>query len=595
MYAVPFAYRIDRRKFALAPCIEYGDFGTELLVRVAAEYAFEAGTREISRQLAADFVDREEVLTLGVVFGKGFLPCMKTIASLFRTTTISKLVLLLPLVLLGVAGCASVPLDSPKETTTAIKDTAQTSQAKNVAKWLDNKTDSNGFYPLIDGFDAFGARLLLMDNAEVSVDAQYFLMKPDNAGLVFASEMLKAAERGVRVRFLLDDVFTSVPDEELAMINDHPNIEVRIFNPIARKGIYAFNYLGHFSLANRRMHNKSFITDNQIAVVGGRNVAAEYYQLETTGEFKDFDMLSVGPIVREISTEFDTYWNHQLAVPMEALFTQDDEEKAAEVRERLRQSMAEAGTSIYGEAISTPVIKQLSVGTLAPYIADARLITDDPQKLLEDVSEEYQVVVNEMREVLRTAQSEIFISTPYFIPRKRGIELIEELRAKGIHIVLFTNSLATNNHTSVHSSYASYRKDILNAGVELWEARADAAKITTEDGETQLDKLTLHTKGIIVDRKRIFVGSLNLDPRSIDINTEMGLLIDSPELGEFLSDNISRQLPNLAYRVKLNEDGDLIWHGIIDGKEVVETTEPQTSGWQRFKAWFLKIAPEKQL
>lgn len=498
-------------------------------------------------------------------------------------------------VLLFVAGCASAPLDYPKQASVAIADTSNTRQATKVADWLDNRTDVNGFYPLTKGFDAFGVRLGLMSVAEVSIDAQYFLMKPDNAGLVFAAEMLAAADRGVRVRFLLDDIFTSVKDVDLAMLDAHPNIEVRLFNPIARKGMYWINYLGHFSLANRRMHNKSFIVDNQIAVVGGRNIAVEYFQLETTGEFIDFDMLSIGPIVKDVSVEFDTYWNHKLAVPMRALFDETDTKKLEEARTRMEQKMAAAGDTIYAEAINTPLMKQLIAQSLDPYVAQARLITDDPDKLLEEVSDDQQIVAINIREALTAAQSEIRIFTPYFVPRKRGIELIKQLRAKGIRIVILTNSLATNNHTAVHSAYASYRKDILKAGVELWEARADAAKITAPDGETQLEKLTLHTKGILIDRKRIFVGSLNLDPRSIDINTEMGLLIDSPELAGLLTENASRALPRMAYRLELDGNDKITWHANIDGREVVETKEPQTSGWKRFTAWFLKIMPEKQL
>ena len=193
------------------------------------------------------------------------------------------------------AGCASAPLDYPEEQSVAIADTSDTREAQEVSRWLDGRTNVNGFYPLTQGFDAFGARLALMDVAEVSIDAQYFLMKPDKAGLVFSAKLLEAANRGVRVRLLLDDIFTTVEDIDLAMLDDHPNLEVRIFNRIARKGIYALNYLGHFSLANRRMHNKAFIVDNQTAVVGGRNIAGEYFQLETTGEFVDFDMLSTGP------------------------------------------------------------------------------------------------------------------------------------------------------------------------------------------------------------------------------------------------------------------------------------------------------------
>jgi putative cardiolipin synthase len=306
-------------------------------------------------------------------------------------------------------------------------------------------------------------------------------------------------------------------------------------------------------------------------------------------------MLAVGPIVREVSSQFDRYWNHKLAVPMEALLKKDDKDEIEQERARLKQEMAEAGQSIYADAVTTPLMKQLISLELAPYIAEARLLTDDPQKLLEDVSKEQQIVVNEMRKAFLEAKNEIIIFTPYLVPRDRGIELFKQLIDRGIHITILTNSLATNNHTAVHSAYATYRKRLLEAGVELWEARADAAKITTAEGETQLEKLTLHTKGILIDRKRVFVGSLNLDPRSIDINTEMGLLIDSTELAGLLTDTSRKRIPTIAYRVKMDNKGNLSWHATIDGKEVVETKEPQTSAWDRFKAWFLKIAPEKQL
>jgi putative cardiolipin synthase len=493
------------------------------------------------------------------------------------------------------AACVSAPIDYPKQESVAIADTSTTQQAIDVLEWVGGRDDVNGFYPLTEGFDAFGVRLRLMDLAEKSIDAQYFLMKPDNAGLVFAAEMLRAADRGVQVRFLLDDIFTTVEDVDLGILDAHPNIEVRLFNPIARKGLYWLNYLGHFSLTNRRMHNKSFVTDNQVAVVGGRNIAVEYYQLETSGEFIDYDMLAVGPIVKEVSSQFDLYWNHELAVPLSAFLTDADQANAQESRARLDKEMAEAGQSIYAEAMQTQVLKQLEADEVDPYIAEARLITDDPQKLLEAISDEQKIVASDIRQALIDAESEIIIFTPYFIPRKGGIELIRKLREKGIRITILTNSLATNNHTSVHSAYSSYRRRLLDLGVELWEARADAAKITLPDGETQLEKLTLHTKGILIDRKRVFVGSLNLDPRSIDINTEMGLLIDSTELAGELTKRARKGINEIGYQVKMDEDRNLSWHAMIDGKEVVETTEPQTTAWQRFVAWFLKIAPEGQL
>jgi len=497
--------------------------------------------------------------------------------------------------LLVLAGCASAPLDYPKTQSYAPTDTSATTLAIASERWRSDHADEDGFYPLLKGLDAFGARLALMDRAEKSIDAQYFLMKPDAAGLVFGSKLLQAADRGVHVRLLLDDIFTTVDDRAFILMNEHPNIEVRIFNPIARKGLYAVNYVGNFRLANRRMHNKSFTVDNQMSIVGGRNIAVEYFQLETSGEFIDFDMLCVGPIVRDVSASFDTYWNHELAVPMDAFYEDVDADEMAELRSRLTTQMNQSGESIYGQAIHTVLLEQIYANEIPLYPADARMIVDDPQKLLEPVSDDQKVVARNIVEALNDARNEIIIFTPYFIPGKAGIDILRNITAKGVHVVIVTNSLATNNHTAVHSAYSSYRKRILDAGVDLWEARADAARIVHDDGTSELDQLTLHTKGLVIDRQLTFVGSLNLDPRSIDINTEMGILIDSPELGGVLAERSIASIPQMAYRLDLDERDRLEWRATIDGKEVVETKEPQTSAWRRFQAWFLKIAPEKQL
>jgi len=500
------------------------------------------------------------------------------------------------LILLTMAGCASVPLDIPKTPSTALTETSHTYLAKESAVWRDGQLQSNGFYPLSEGRDAFGARLALMNRAEASIDAQYFLMKPDHAGLVFTDKLLEAADRGVRVRLLLDDIFTTVDDAYFSFMNAHPNIEVRIFNPISRKGLYVFNYLGHFSLANRRMHNKSFVVDNQAAIVGGRNIAVEYFQLETTGEFIDFDMLMTGPIVKDVSQEFDAYWNNPLAVPMEVLAKSVDSETIQQDWARLKEEMEKAGDSIYAEAINSSLLHRFSADEVDPYIAGARVIVDSPHKLRVKISDDQQIVATEMAAELRKAKQSIILFTPYFIPGKSGIAFLKQLRENGVQITVITNSLASNNHTSVHSAYSSYRRDLLKMGVELWEARADASKITVKHSDTTLtEPLTLHTKGIVIDQKRIFVGSLNLDPRSIDINTEMGVLIESPELVSVLAKKALVDIPNIAYHLKLNDQGKINWHATIDGIEVVETHEPQASVWRRFSAWFMKIAPEQQL
>jgi putative cardiolipin synthase len=497
--------------------------------------------------------------------------------------------------LLALAGCATVPLDVPRTPSTAIAETGNTDLARYSAAWRSERPDADGFYPLSSGLDAFGARLSLIDSAEVSLDAQYFLMKPDDAGLVFASELLEAAERGVRVRLLLDDVFTTVSDKGLALLDTHRNIEVRIFNPVARQGVYALNYVGNFELANRRMHNKSFIADNQLAIVGGRNIAVEYFQLETTGEFMDFDMLAAGPIVREVSRSFDEYWNDELAVPFEVLHREDDPEEVRRGMALVRREMAAAGDSIYAAAINTELMRAFYADSIDPFHASARLVTDDPEKLRQEISTEHQVAAQSIRNALLAAEREIIVFTPYFIPRDRGLEVIRKIRDRGVRVVLVTNSLATNNHTAVHSAYSRYRKDVLQAGVELWEARADAAKITADDGSTALERLTLHTKGMIIDRRLVIAGSLNLDPRSIDINTELALFVESEEMAGRLSDSALEMIPTIAYRLQLDDRDRITWHANIDGREVVETSEPQASWWRRFSAWFQRIAPEDQL
>jgi putative cardiolipin synthase len=514
---------------------------------------------------------------------------------MYKTNRLVSLITILFLQL-AIAGCVSMPLDYPKEPSRALTDTADTYLAGESAKWRDGQLQGNGFYSLIEGKDAFGARLVLMSEAEKSIDAQYFLMKPDNAGLVFTEKLLKAADRGVRVRLLLDDIFTTVDDSYLSYMNAHPNIEVRIFNPISRKGLYWLNYVGQFSLANRRMHNKSFIIDNQAAIVGGRNIAVEYFQLETTGEFIDFDMFVAGPIVKDISDSFDIYWNNELAVPMEALSDKPDQKQPQQEEETVRLLMEKAGNSIYADAMNTQLMRQFSANELDPYMAKARVIVDDPGKLRAEISEEHQVLATEIAKVLNDSTQEIIIITPYLIPGKSGIEFFRRLRDKGVRIVVLTNSLASNNHAAVHSAYSSYRKDLLEAGVELWEARANAAEITVEPDSTTLkNPLTLHTKGILIDRRQIFVGSLNLDPRSIDINTEMGLLIESEALVSEMVDDVLISIPRIAYRLQLDDSGKISWHANIDGREVIETKEPLTSGWQRFTAWLLRIMPEQQL
>jgi cardiolipin synthase C len=496
------------------------------------------------------------------------------------------------LTLLLLAACASLPTDVERTASHTFTDTAETSLAKSVAAWQGSHEGKSGFYPLPTGLDALGARLALIDRAERSIDTQYFLIKKDEAGLAFGGKLIEAADRGVRVRFLLDDVFTTARDESLLLLDRHPNIEVRLFNPVARGGIRAVNFLKDFETANRRMHNKSFTVDNQITIVGGRNIADEYFQLKTDSEFVDFDMLAFGPVAAGVSASFDRYWNHPFSYPVSALVPGNDSYES--FHEELLAALNTVGREIYLRSIDTPLVKDVLDRKAMFYPADAEVITDDPDKLLNKISMDQKILVTRMAEVVANAESEVIVINPYFIPRDTGLDFWGSVVDKGVQVTVLTNSLASTNHVAVHSSYSGYRKRLLEAGVKLYEARADATPVDPDTGE-KLDSLTLHTKLIAIDGRYLFVGSLNLDPRAIDINTEMGVLIDAPQMVAPMVERFRSRLPEFSYKLEQDDKGRLEWHGLVDGTPVVETSEPLASGWQRFNAWFQKILPEGQL
>ena len=443
--------------------------------------------------------------------------------------------------------------------------------------------------------DSLGIRLRLIEGAERGIDAQYFLMKDDAAGHIFAAALLQAADRGVRVRFLLDDVFTTVNDELLSVLNQHPQIQVRLYNPIARRGIFALNFMGDFKRANRRMHNKSFTVDNRVTVVGGRNIADEYFELREDAEFLDFDVVGIGTVAAEVSDVFDLFWNDAHSVPMEAFDDDISPRDLESVRAELGDDVLGEYRATYEKALNSQLIHDLFDDRIALYPAIFDVITDDPEKLAKKMSEDQQTLVNHLAVLAGHARSEIIIVTPYFVPRQAGVDYWREVVSSGVRVIILTNSLASNNHTAVHSGYASYRHKMLDAGVELYEARADAVVPSESGAQVTPERLTLHSKAVIIDREMLFAGSLNMDPRSIDINSEMGVVIQSPELANKLADSIISELPNFAYRVELTDNGKLQWRGNIDGSEVVETNEPLTTSGQRFKAFLLKIVPEQQL
>jgi putative cardiolipin synthase len=510
-----------------------------------------------------------------------------------RGMTPCKIILLL-LLATAFSGCATVSFDEHKTYSETLTDMGNTRLGREVSRWVDEHGGLSGFYPLNQGMDALGVRLRLAEIAEKSIDLQYFLMKEDTAGSVMMNALLRAADRGVRVRFLLDDIFTTTSDDGLLLLNEHPNIEVRLFNPISRRGFSALNFVGDFRQANRRMHNKSFTVDNQISVVGGRNIADEYFELKTGSVFVDFDVLAMGPIAADISASFDDFWNHSRAVPMEQLTAKGIDEDLETVRAHIAEEFDGTYDTVYKQALESQLLQDLIADRQPLFAAEARVLSDRPDKLINEISEEQMRLATDLREVLLSADEEIIFISPYYVPGDSGVQFVRNLVNKGVRVIILTNSLASNNHVPVHGGYARYRKDVIAAGAELYEARANAGN-EIQGANEAADTLTLHTKTFLIDRRYLFVGSLNLDPRSIEINAEMGLLIDSQEMVGDLTYDVDERLAAVSYRVTVNDQGSLEWHGRINGEDVIETREPLASPWLRFKAWFMRIAPERQL
>ncbi|MGI9331332.1 MAG: phospholipase D family protein [Gammaproteobacteria bacterium] len=500
------------------------------------------------------------------------------------------------LALLVLGGCATVNFDYPKTESTYDRDTADTYLAKRVAPSVAEHPGESAFLMQSDGVEALAARVLGAFHAERTIDVQYYLIKDDPIGVVFIEALLKAADRGVRVRLLLDDVFTKGYDKGMAALDEHPHVEIRIFNPVARGGSRVLNGLSEARRVNRRMHNKTFIVDNSAAIIGGRNIAAEYFAGRKSGNFGDLDAVCYGPIVSELSQMFDEYWNDRLAVPMLALVDVPDnsQEIMADLRARFEESRKALDKTPYAQALLGSFWKLDKVGAREFDWAPYELVYDLPEKGRNKSLDPDQTIVTPLREAVLSAEDSIMILTPYFVPRKPGMELMRTLVERGIEVKIITNSLAANNQPLVHSGYAPVRKKLLEIGVKLYEVRPDApAGGVSRVSDEQDANNTMHIKTFIVDRETVFLGSFNFDPRSAYINTESGVIIDSPELGSWAVDAVDEVLAARTYELELNSRYQLRWKTQEKGQWVTYKKEPQTTAWQRFKVRFFSLLPIK--
>lgn len=491
-----------------------------------------------------------------------------------------------------------LPALEPRPTSAHITDTEDTPLGRGIARLSHDKNGRSGIHPLNDGRDAFAARILLARAAVRSLDIQYYIWHGDRSGTLLLEAVREAADRGVRVRMLLDDNGIADLDGVLAALNRYPNVEIRLFNPFVLRRPKMLGYLADFSRLNRRMHNKSFIADNQATIIGGRNIGDEYFGARDEGLFLDLDVLAVGPIVEDASRDFDRYWASESAYPAERILPPVSSDELKRLSHQASLVERDPAALAYVEAVrSLPFIEQALTGTLPLEWAAVRMVSDDPAKGVGKAQRE-KLLAPALRKAIGQPQREMKLISGYFVPGRAGVDALGALSARGVDVAVFTNAFQSTDVWIVHAGYAERRKALLKANVRLFEMgepdRADGQRprrslISTGSGSgggsdgpvLRSSASMLHAKTFSVDAQRLFVGSFNFDPRSMHLNTELGFVIESPKLAADISNAFQTEIPAHAFEVILTPDGELNWLEQTSEGIRVHASEPGTQWWQR--------------
>ena len=525
-------------------------------------------------------------------------------------------------------GCATIPYDYPRPVSSALYRPEGTSLGKKIQAQAVNHPGASGFYLLPTGIDAFAARALLIDRAEKTLDLQYYIFHDDLTGKFVYDRLMAAADRGVRVRLLLDDWHqTPETDWLLATMASHPNIEVRLFNPF---GTHRRTFLARAlrmafgpQRLRGRMHNKAFIADNSVAIVGGRNIGAEYFGAGDEFNFYDVDIMAVGPIAREVSAIFDDYWNCVLSVPISALIsrrpTADDLKSARRDLETQRECLKKS--TYWLKVQESDLLKRIDAGKVPLVWGQAEVLSDHPLKCIDpDDSRQAAKMTQKLKGILEAAQSELLMVTPYFVPGQAGMRLFRQMRGRNLTIKIITNSFLSTDAPLAQIGYMRYRQDLLRMGVELYEIKPTLVQLQHDQDRRQFggdfrrlcssfiqgggsliqrgasriqiggsslqfggsSRGALHAKTFVLDRQTVFVGSFNFDPRSMRLDTQNGIVIRSPELADQAACLFAKGIsPTRTYRVTLLGDDDLVWITEEDGQEVRYYQEPLSRFWPR--------------
>ncbi|WP_369742797.1 phospholipase D family protein [Pseudidiomarina sp. PP-1MA] len=496
-------------------------------------------------------------------------------------------VFLLSLLLFCCAACTGLPDLTQREASYAFN-LAQTQHSRLGQRILPvleehlatSSPQQSAVVMLADAEQALATRLLLTAQADVSLDLQYYIWRNDSSGQQLLEAIYAAAERGVRVRLLMDDLHSRDADVWFAYLNQHPNIQVRLFNPFIPRFSRALGFMFDFSRANRRMHNKSFTVDNLATIVGGRNIGNDYFDRTDGFYFADLDVLAMGPVVNAVSDDFDEYWNSDSAYPYELLHSPANNPRQGPPNNDLAD-------------LVTP--QQVSLDKLIQakrwQWANVAMISDSPNKGLGTAAPE-ELITDALARAIGSPERQLLLVSPYFVPTAAGVDALATIAAQGVEVKVLTNAFATTDVAIVHSGYAKRRRALLEAGIQLFEMRPNnGSSDPTKTGAFSSSASSLHAKTFAVDQYRIFVGSFNFDPRSARLNTELGFIIDNQHLATQLAETFTNNVPYSSYQVLLDEDGHMYWLERRPEGTIRHDQEPQTSWFQRFASGFFGLLP----
>jgi len=505
----------------------------------------------------------------------------------------------------AMAACSSLRPDFAKHPSSALPPATDTPSAHYISAELSQRGQQSGFRLLTRSTNALMSRVALSDQAKHSIDLQYYIFKNDATGRLLAQRLLAAADRGVRVRMLLDDVNLKDEGQMLDALDAHENIEVRLFNPFRTREASLLSKIGQFLLEgrrlNRRMHNKSFIADNSVAIIGGRNIGDDYFDAGNDTNFRDLDLVAIGPVVVEASRVFDDYWNCDAAYPVTAFDNKrDTHADLAALRVALARDARAFAQSDYAQA----ALDEVPGGPTADrrgewFWGPAMVVADEPEKIDPHANVRALSIGPKLKAMVEAARSDVIMISPYFVPGDSGTRFLTKVAQRGVSTQVLTNSLASTDEPAVQSGYARYRQQLLEGGVQLHELRPapGAAQPATARGTSS--GVSLHAKALVVDHQYVFIGSLNMDQRSKLLNTEMGLIIDSTRLAQAVTEFFdTATLPDNAFRVVLQESPEsksgkakMTWFWSESGREMSERSDPGVSKKRRLEVLVMRLLP----